>query len=147
MVHQIAYVSASHGPLDEDALSAILDVSRRNNERDGITGVLLYHDRIFFQTLEGSEAELDACFGRIRQDPRHSAVSVMWQGEAERREFPDWTMGYAGPAEIGRFARGSEAVLDRIRRGGGAGKATKSIALSIAREIFSEFSSRSVRPM
>ena len=49
MFSQLAYVSLSPLSLDETTLSDILEVSRLNNARDEITGILMYHDELFFQ--------------------------------------------------------------------------------------------------
>jgi len=49
----MAYVSVTDTQLGDDDLSDILSVSAHNNERDGVTGLLMYHDQLFFQVLEG----------------------------------------------------------------------------------------------
>ena len=35
-----------------------------------------------------------ALFELIRKDPRHQRVEVLYQAPVERREFPDWVMGF-----------------------------------------------------
>lgn len=49
MVYQMAYVSVTDTQLGDDDLSEILSASIQNNERDGITGLLMYHDQLFFR--------------------------------------------------------------------------------------------------
>jgi hypothetical protein len=39
-----------------------LEVSQRNNDRDVITGILLYNDRTFFQVLEGKQSAVEDCY-------------------------------------------------------------------------------------
>ena len=53
MLFQLAYVSLSRLRLDETTLSDILEASQRNNARDEITGILMYHDDIFFSGAGG----------------------------------------------------------------------------------------------
>ncbi len=54
----LTYVSSAVRPFAEDELADLLAVSRQNNARLGITGMLLYKDGNFMQVLEGEEAEV-----------------------------------------------------------------------------------------
>ncbi|MEI4196400.1 BLUF domain-containing protein [Roseovarius sp. E0-M6] len=140
MLYQLAYISRSQSPLDQATLSDILDVSRRNNARDGITGVLMYHDELFFQVLEGPKAEVDKCyFDRIYHDPRHTNLSLTWCDFAESRGFSDWKMGYAGPDEIGRYTKNSFQSLDQMKSDDGLNVANKEIALMLAKAMYEDF--------
>ena len=86
---QLVYISTAPRDLD---VAEILRTSRRNNGRDGITG-LLYHDgRRFLQALEGDQARVEATFERISLDPRHRAVVVLSRRLIEDREFGPWEM-------------------------------------------------------
>lgn len=93
MLTNVVYVSAATHHLDPAELGRIVDVSRRNNARHGITGLLLHHEGNFMQALEGAETEVLALVERIRQDPRHTGMIVMVQQAIERRHFADWAMG------------------------------------------------------
>ena len=62
MLFQLAYVSLSRLKLDETTLSDILEASQRNNARDEITGILMYHDDMFFQVLEGDRSAVENCY-------------------------------------------------------------------------------------
>ena len=90
----LAYTSASTGLPGEDELQAILAASRRNNARDGLTGMLLYHDGSFFQVLEGSETAVRDCYQRIMRDSRHKSCLQLLSEETGQRWFRDWSMGY-----------------------------------------------------
>lgn len=88
-------------------VGSILRVSRRNNARDGITG-LLYHDgRRFLQALEGDEPMVDAAFARISADARHRAVVVLSRRTVGEREFGAWEMAECDAA-------GDRAALLRL---------------------------------
>ena len=50
---------------DSAILDNILLFSRRNNERDGITGALICRHEIYLQLLEGPKDKVDALFNRI----------------------------------------------------------------------------------
>ncbi len=79
-----------------DHIRAILARSRHNNARDGVTGGLLFSTGCFAQVLEGPVDVVEAAFERIQCDERHSEVTVLQAGPVTARDFPDWSMGFAG---------------------------------------------------
>lgn len=121
-------------------LSEIMTVSQRNNTRDGISGVLLYHDLEFFQVLEGDQSLVENCYERIQHDPRHSSISLMWKGESETRAFAAWAMKYAGPDDIALHSNQGITSLADIRDGEFASEGSDNIALELALEVFRSFS-------
>lgn len=92
--HFLIYISVATKPLTEAELVELLNKSRSNNERDGLTGMLLYKDERFMQVLEGEKAAVMATFARIKSDPRHHDVIVLLEGELAERDFPQWWMGF-----------------------------------------------------
>nr|WP_296430396.1 BLUF domain-containing protein [Roseovarius sp. BRH_c41] len=137
MLYQLAYVSSARSPLGQETLSDILEVSQRNNARDQITGVLMYHDQLFFQVLEGEKAVVEDCYyRRIVHDHRHSNLSLTWSDGVERRTFSDWLMGYAGPDEIGQFTRGKFHSLEELKTDNGLNEPVKHVALELALLMF-----------
>lgn len=94
-MEQIIYISTSRSQFpDRASVQQILETSRRNNARDGLTGLLLIGGRRFLQVLEGPTAVLDRTYGRIRQDPRHFALVELSRREVAEPSFPHWSMGY-----------------------------------------------------
>jgi len=83
----------------EDEVSSILQTSRRNNARDGVTGALLFNADCFAQALEGEAEAVQEIFERIQLDPRHEATVVLEYGPVGAREFGDWSMAYIGRTE------------------------------------------------
>lgn len=143
MLYHLAYVSLSRFTLDEKVLSDILDISQRNNARDEITGVLMYHDKLFFQVLEGEQCAVEDCYyKRIFHDPRHSGMSLIWCNPVESRAFSDWAMGYAGPCEIGRYTKNTFNSLIYLKSDEVKPANTNDIALELARTMFSDFKRR-----
>ena len=91
---QLTYMSsATAWPSTED-LQFLLTQCRRNNERDNITGMLVYRDAQFLQAIEGDEADIHVLFGKISNDPRNNAVVKLIEKPIMVREFPSWTMGF-----------------------------------------------------
>ncbi|SEP21985.1 Sensors of blue-light using FAD [Salinihabitans flavidus] len=70
----------------------ILRVSQRNNERDALTGALIYDNNTYLQWLEGGANEIRAAFARISRDPRHGKIKLLAVQELDDRWFPDWSM-------------------------------------------------------
>jgi hypothetical protein len=137
MMYQLAYRSFSRLPLQEATLSDILEVSRRNNNRDEITGVLMYEGRTFFQVLEGEQSAVEDCYyKRILNDPRHCRLVLYWYGLAERRVFSDWAMGYVGPHEIGRYTKDTFTSLDDISGDETSPANSKDLTLELAQSVY-----------
>lgn len=90
----IVYVSAARHAFTPAELEALLEKSRANNRRDGVSGVLLYRDGDFLQVLEGPEAAVRRTYERIARDQRHGGVIVLDESEISQRNFGDWSMGF-----------------------------------------------------
>ena len=90
----LVYVSSATELFSNDDLVALLSVSRRNNARDGITGMLLYRQGNFMQVLEGEEEKVHALHHRIQNDGRHHGLITMLQQPIAARQFGGWSMGF-----------------------------------------------------
>jgi hypothetical protein len=95
-VEQLIYVSTSRSPVrvPDAELQAILEASRRNNGRDGLTGLLIIGGRRFLQVLEGPTDRLTGTYERIAADPRHFALVRLARYSIAERSFPGWDMGH-----------------------------------------------------
>jgi hypothetical protein len=80
--------------LGPGGVEAILSTARRKNERNSLTGVLLFNHNYFLQCLEGGRQEITATFCRIAADTRHGNVTLVSVQDVDVRDFPDWTMGF-----------------------------------------------------
>jgi len=76
-------------------LNSLLEVCVRNNERDGLTGALLFDSLWFVQILEGERQAITATMRKISDDARHAAVNVMSVEAVSHRAFANWWMGIA----------------------------------------------------
>ncbi|MGI4755304.1 MAG: BLUF domain-containing protein [Janthinobacterium lividum] len=75
-------------------LEQILHTARENNKAVSVTGALLFNTEYFAQVLEGPRTAVEDIFERIQRDRRHSQVTVVDNGWAETRNFPDWAMAH-----------------------------------------------------
>ena len=112
-MHTIAYVSAAKSPYSEEALIQLLEKSRTNNERFGITGMLLYKDGNFMQVIEGPEDAITTLYGNICADPAHHNILTLIDEPAEYRSFPDWQMGFVNLSNSTRDIPGFSEFMMR----------------------------------
>ena len=98
-IFSLVYASDGSEPLSEQELETLLAISRANNGRAGLTGMLLYKDGAFMQALEGKEKAVRKAFKRISRDKRHSAIRVLSATQVSERQFGEWTMGYRRVSE------------------------------------------------
>jgi hypothetical protein len=90
----ITYTSIARQPFSSRELFRLLQKCRVNNERIGVTGLLLYKDGNFLQVLEGKGVDVDAAFLSANRDPRHSGIVKLAETSILRRLFPDWPMAF-----------------------------------------------------
>ena len=91
---RLVYVSRFSGRTDVEALQAILRTSRRNNPKNGLTGVLCYAPGLFLQCLEGPRMAVNEMYHRIMNDPRNKAVTLLVYTDIDERIFEKWDMAY-----------------------------------------------------
>lgn len=99
----------------KETLKDMLVSFRKNNEANGITGMMLFSEGIFLQVLEGEDRKVNTLVRKIRKDARHHSVVQLDEKAITRRIFPNWSMGfkvasaeefkdlkgYANPADTG----------------------------------------------
>ncbi len=96
----VVYVSSAVRLLSDEELKELLRLSRINNARLGVTGMLLYDRGNFIQMLEGPGVNVDALYERIRADPRHTRITTLLQGPLEKRQFETLAMGFDNCADL-----------------------------------------------
>lgn len=88
---RLIYRSQPFG-FDKSVLAGILSAARRNNPRDDITGALICRHDVYLQLIEGPAKAIDALYGRILGDDRHTDVRLLMSEPAQERMFPAWAM-------------------------------------------------------
>jgi diguanylate cyclase (GGDEF)-like protein len=88
----LLYVSEAVAPLSTAQLDQLLQRTRVNNARAGLTGCLLYENERFMQMLEGEHGKVMETFERIRASGLHDNVRVVIHQRAKRRVFTHWSM-------------------------------------------------------
>lgn len=114
-MQQLIYISSARGEMSPRDIEQILRVSRRNNSRDGLTGLLVVGRRRYLQVLEGPSLILDTAYRRIKADPRHYALVGLARKSIDTRSFPDWEMGYqdaGNPTDV----EGLVSIVERLTK-------------------------------
>ncbi len=94
MLSCLAYASLSSVPAWSPEMLEIARTCLARNPALGITGALYFDGTQFYQVIEGEEKAVHALFARIRNDPRHSAVQLLWDGPIRHRRFGTWAMKF-----------------------------------------------------
>ncbi len=95
--YSLVYTSTATEEMSAEQIRQLLHSARPNNQRIGITGMLLYCEGLFIQAIEGEQQQVEALYRRICEDPRHHMVTTLLKRPIERRRFNEWEMGYYGP--------------------------------------------------
>ena len=96
MKQLVYYSKIKKLPYNESALLTlrqILNVSRRNNAVDKVTGFLIMDTDWFVQVLEGEGSVVKRTFERINRDSRHTDAVIIGIKDVKQRCFGEWSMG------------------------------------------------------
>ncbi len=93
-IFQLVYISAANKEFSEQELQELLDKARINNEKLGVSGMLLFHQGSFIQALEGPKSAVESLYNKIGEDKRHTETRVLFRADLEERNFDSWSMGF-----------------------------------------------------
>jgi hypothetical protein len=96
--------------MNYDALSTLLQQCRDNNRKLGITGMLLYQKETIMQMLEGEKKDVLDLYDTIKKDQRHTGVHTVLEGDIEKRNFENWSMGFFNMDKAGEHPDYSEYI-------------------------------------
>jgi hypothetical protein len=84
----------------------LLDQARLANERQHLTGALVYSNKRFIQLLEGEPAVLEQAYARISRDPRHQHLCRVADYPIAARQFADCPLAFQAlsPAQLTHLA-------------------------------------------
>ncbi|MEM7779308.1 MAG: BLUF domain-containing protein [Pseudomonadota bacterium] len=88
----LTYQSVASKPPSDVELDDLVTKARARNNSVGVTGMLLYEDGKFLQTLEGPPAGLEEIWASIRQDERHANIEVLTEHLVPGRLFSNWDL-------------------------------------------------------
>ena len=91
---ELAYSSTSCLDTDRGRVVDILEISRRFNAENDITGCLLSYNGQYTQLLEGDKEIVQELYLKILKDERHYDVKLLFEGEKDERIFRHWSMAF-----------------------------------------------------
>ena len=91
---QLTYTSMAAPLLVTHDIKRILEIAKKFNSENKITGCLLYYKHRFLQILEGEEEIIEELYAKIKQDKKHFNVNLLHINEINERIFPKWSMAF-----------------------------------------------------
>lgn len=112
---QLLYISRLAPDFDFNVVKKIVNVARRTNPEQGVTGALLFDGERFCQLLEGSESEVRALMNRIEADVRHARVRLLHCGVSSTGVLMQrWASGYCDAHDLDALDSAAETALSPI---------------------------------
>lgn len=115
MIVRLIYTSRPARALAMHEVEDILQISKRNNTANHISGMLVYGDHFFLQCLEGPRNEVNETYLRICRDDRHQDCILLRYEQVECRIFGQWAMGriqYKASASLLAMKYSAHGILD-----------------------------------
>lgn len=100
MLTRLLYASTAVGPVTTAVTGTILRSAQKHNSACGITGVLCQGRSVYLQVLEGERSQVDALYGRIAIDPRHTRLVLRHQEDIKTRRYGKWAMAHVDMAHL-----------------------------------------------
>lgn len=91
-------------------LQALVGQARARNRSLDVTGMLLFENGYFLQTLEGPPDKLDLLWSSIKRDVRHDHIEVLSEHIVPARVFSNWNLLHYDRADR-QSARGKASRL------------------------------------
>jgi Sensors of blue-light using FAD len=107
-LYEVIYVSTIAPGLAISSVADIAGKSRIANQRQGITGLLIFDGMRYCEQLEGPQKEVLNLMEKIRHDPRHVNVEILHHGGLASRRFRSFSLGYTTVAD--------PEVLERLEK-------------------------------
>lgn len=95
MLFKVIYSSEQTRPMSKEDLSDIISTAKKNNQKDDITGCLLYQKPYFAQVLEGVSNDLIKLLDKLKCDTRHKNMKISGLISIHERTFGEWYMSLA----------------------------------------------------
>ena len=94
IILRLTYVSRYNTDNANIEVARILEQAQRNNERNGITGVLVINENYFLQSIEGARPAINGLLRELIKDDRHFSLQIVECREVEQRRWDKWSMKY-----------------------------------------------------
>ena len=99
---ELSYLSEAVSDMSFLGLMRLLESARAFNQKNGVTGILLYDNQQFAQVVEGERANIMKVWKRIQDDKRHHRIELLEIKEISERSYPDWLLRFYGGESLVR---------------------------------------------
>lgn len=99
IILRLTYISRYNTDNPKGEVTRILTKAQQNNERNGITGALVFNHNYFLQSIEGARPVINELLRKLVKDDRHHALQVIECREVELRHWSKWSMKYLIPSD------------------------------------------------
>lgn len=89
-LYTICYVSKGAPGLQEKDIEELFHYTSTANNKNAVSGILLYSLGNFFQVLEGNEKHLLQLYQKIKEDPRHLEIYEVYNKPTHRPVFENY---------------------------------------------------------
>jgi Sensors of blue-light using FAD len=114
MLRRLAWSSVPSPSFSAARLNGIIAPSRRNNERNHISGMLLFTGANFLGILEGEKLDLRDLWLRLERDERHCDLLRIGDDLCGERWFPVWRIGYIADMKVDAQIESFRSLKSRI---------------------------------
>ena len=99
IILRLTYISRYNTDNPKGEVTRILTQAQQNNERNGITGALVFNHNYFLQSIEGARPVINELLRKLVKDNRHHSLQVIECREVELRHWSKWSMKYLIPSD------------------------------------------------
>ena len=99
---ELSYLSEAISDMSFLGLMRLLESARAFNQKNGVTGILLYDNQQFAQVIEGERTNIMKVWKRIQEDKRHHRIGLLEIKEISERSYPDWLLRFYGGESLVR---------------------------------------------
>lgn len=111
-LYAILYISTMKIDYSKEAIKDMLTTFKQYNNKNNISGLLLFYEKNIIQCIEGYKEDLDRLYNNIKNDIRHYNIIKVIDEKIVSRNFSDWDMGfkYLSDNEIFKYLSYDEFV-------------------------------------
>ncbi|MDQ6645607.1 MAG: BLUF domain-containing protein [Pseudomonadota bacterium] len=95
----VVYASRATKEMLPEEIDRLLVSARSYNASVGVSGMLLYGRKQFFQYFEGMRQDVDDVYERVRRSSLHSDILELENAPIPHRVFNRWFMGFSEAPE------------------------------------------------
>lgn len=99
IILRLTYISRYNNDNENGEVTRILAQAQENNERNGITGALVFNHNYFLQSIEGARPAINGLLRKLIKDSRHFSLQIVECCEVEERRWNKWSMKYLTPTD------------------------------------------------